>query len=217
MGFAYLKEWVRSLFKPRRTSLRPAPEPAIGFYSDHKPSASEAPHAELVREIVVPHDAIDRVAAALEASYAESLSRPDFLGLAAAAGSKAREAVAAGDYNKAWGLYQDQKNLYLQHANNSGFTARQTIALDASIHQQMANVLRLEGRHADALVHILYWAAGTADRPVKAHESKIRAYFNRCKLKTTKLDEVQTYLFNRKGPASYSTIQNQVKHWIAKG
>jgi hypothetical protein len=170
-----------------------------------------------VREISIPPDAVDRVAAALEASYAESLSRPDFLGLAAAAGSEAREAVRAGYYNKAWGLYQDQKNLYLQHANHSGFTARQAIALDASMHQQMANVLRLEGRHADALVHILYWAAGASTRPVKAHEAKVRAYFNRCKMKNTTLDEVQVYLSSRRGPANYSGIQKQVKRWAAKG
>lgn len=217
MDFFYLKEWVRSLFKQRRTSLRHEPEPAIEFLSDHKPSASEAPHAELVREIAIPPDAVDRVAAALEASYAESLSQPDFLGLAAAAGSQAREAVRGGDYNKAWGLYQDQKNLYLQHANHSGFTARHAIALDASIHQQMANVLRLEGRHTEALTHILYWAAGTSTRPVKAHESKVRAYFNRCKLTNTTLDEVHAYLSSRRGPASYSAVQKQVKRWAAKG
>ena len=172
----------------------------------------------ITRTIVIPESSADDVVATLEASLAETLSRPDFLGLAAAAGSEARAAVSSGDYNKAWALYQDQKSLYLQHAKHSGFTARQTIAIDASIHQQMANVLRLEGRHADALVHILYWAIGTSDRPVKAHESKVRAYFNRCKLKNTTLDDAETFVASSaKSIANFQSIQTQVRRWLEEG
>ena len=64
----------------------------------------------------------------------------DFLGKAAEAGHKAKAAVKDKQYDKAWGFYHEQKSFYMQHANRSGFTAKQALALDASVHEDILRV-----------------------------------------------------------------------------
>ncbi|WP_312141156.1 DUF4236 domain-containing protein [Stutzerimonas nitrititolerans] len=141
----------------------------------------------------------------------------DYLGQAALAGRNAKDAVKACDFDKAWRLFHDQKQLFLQHAQQQGWAARETLALDASVHEDLADVLRLEKRHTEALPHILYWVAASRHRPIKRHVEKLRAYFNRCKLTNTSLEEVEAYLSSRKDTASYPAIQRQVKRWIQAG
>lgn len=97
------------------------------------------------------------------------------------------------------------------HAQSQGWSARHTLVLDASVHEDLANILRLEKRHKDALANIIYWVAASRHRPIKKNADKLRVYFNRCKLKNTTLEDVETYLSRRKGSASYSAIQKQVR------
>lgn len=78
------------------------------------------------------------------------------MGKAAEAGQKAKDAKRTKEYDKAWGLYHEQKMLYMQHANRSDFTNRQVLALDSQVHEDLANILRVEKKNDNALTHILY-------------------------------------------------------------
>jgi len=141
----------------------------------------------------------------------------DFLGKAAEAGHKAKAAVEAKQYDDAWRFYHEQKSFYMRHANRSGFTARQTLALDSSVHEEMANILRIEGKHPDALVHIVYWVLAGADRPIKRHHKKFQSYFNRCRFeKTTASDAIDVVQAQTKMP-EFHLARKLVSEWISRG
>lgn len=141
----------------------------------------------------------------------------DFLGKAAEAGHKAKAAAKAKQYDEAWGLYHEQKSLYIQHANRSGFTARQVLALDASVHEEMANILRLEGKHQDALVHIIYWVLAGSDRPIKRHQQKLKGYFNRCKFKETTLSDAMKVIHAQTKLPEFTLAKTIVSEWVSRG
>lgn len=147
---------------------------------------------------------------------AESMEN-DFLGKAAEAGQKARAALKEGKYDEAWAFYHEQKSLYMQHANRCGFTARQVLALDSSVHERLANILRLEGKHQDALVHIVYWVLGGAERPVKAHQQKLQSYFNRCKFKNISLTEARKVISSQQALPEFTLAKSIVTEWINRG
>lgn len=141
----------------------------------------------------------------------------DFLGPAAAAGRNAEAAIKLHELEKAWGYYQEQKSLYMLHASKSKLTSRQALALDASVSIEMANILRLEGRHQEALAHVLYWAIGTANLNTERRNQKVRAYFNRCELKRTRFHEVVDHVESSKGLTDLRSVQAKVREWIEKG
>lgn len=141
----------------------------------------------------------------------------DFLGKAAEAGQKARAALKEDKHDEAWGFYHEQKSLYMQHANRCGFTARQVLALDSSIHERLANILRLEGKHQDALVHIVYWVLGGAERPVKAHQQKLQSYFNRCKFKNISLTEAVKMIEAQNKLPEFTLAKSIVSEWVSQG
>jgi len=141
----------------------------------------------------------------------------DFLGKAAEAGHKAKAAVKAKQYDEAWGFYHDQKSFYMQHANRSGFTAKQAIALDASVHEDMANILRLENKHEDALVHIVYWILAGSDRPLKRHQQKLQSYFNRCKFSNTTPSEAAKAIDAQTEMPEFNLAKSIVTDWVSRG
>lgn len=144
-------------------------------------------------------------------------SKNDYLGKAAIAGHEAKAAVNAKEYDKAWGLYHQQKELYMQHANRSGFTKRQVLALDSQVHENLANILRIEKKNEDALAHILYWVIANNDRPIKRHQQKLAAYFNRCKFENTSIDEAIRFSVSNLKSTDYLTAQSEVAKWRARG
>jgi CRISPR/Cas system type I-B associated protein Csh2 (Cas7 group RAMP superfamily) len=141
----------------------------------------------------------------------------DFLGKAAEAGHKAKAAVKSKKHDEAWGLYHEQKSFYMQHANQSGFTAEQALALDASVHEEMANILRLENKHEDALVNIVYWVMASPGQPTKRHQQKLQSYFNRCKFKNTTLSEVSRTIDAQTKLPEFTLAKSLVYEWIARG
>ena len=145
------------------------------------------------------------------------LSENDFLGKAAEAGHKAKAAVKENQYDEAWGLYHEQKSFYMQHANCCGFTARQALALDASVHEDLANIMRLEQKNNDALVHIVYWVLTGADSPIKRHQQKLQSYFNRCKFKNTTLAEAQEELSSQEALPEFTLSKSVVSGWVDRG
>lgn len=146
----------------------------------------------------------------------EEFQQNDFLGKAADVGHKAKEAIKTKQYDEAWRLYHEQKSFYMQHANRSGFTAKQTLALDASIHEELANILRLENKHKDALVHIVYWVLSGDDHPIKRHQQKLQSYFNRCKFKNTELSEAENTISSNSKTPEFTLAKSIVEEWVSR-
>lgn len=140
----------------------------------------------------------------------------DFLGQAANAGSKAREAIEVGNFNAAWGYYQEMGQLYLKHAQKERFTAAQTLVLVGSVHRAMARLLKQEERHHDALTHILYYTA-CSESPLNKELKGYRPYFNRCKFKEVVLDEVTDHLSVWRELPDFAAIRDMVIEWINRG
>ncbi|WP_170899715.1 hypothetical protein [Vibrio sp. 3-2(1)] len=145
------------------------------------------------------------------------LTHEDFLGKAAQVGHKAKAAMKLNKFDEAWGLFHEQKSLYIQHANRSSFTPNQALALDATVHEDMANLLRLEGRHKDALVNIVYWALAGSERPVRRHEQKLRAYFNRCKFQNLSFELAKEQMRKLDMPVSLLDAKAIVSDWVEVG
>jgi len=128
---------------------------------------------------------------------------------------EARKAVKEGRYNDAWQFYNKQKDYYIKHAQDMSFTKVQIQALDATVSEELANQLRLEGKDLDALFHIMYWIIGTRHRRLKRHSQKLKAYFNRCKFEYINLEEVESYI-DKLGEGQLlntEALYKQVKTW----
>ena len=104
----------------------------------------------------------------------------DHLGNAAESKHAAKAAIKEKRLDDAWRLLHDQQRHWLLHANRFRFTKSETLSLLSSIHEDMANVLRLEKRHDAALSHLIY-CLSTAAIPTQAQRKKLGSYFSRCK------------------------------------
>ena len=147
----------------------------------------------------------------------EDIQRKDYLGKAAVAGRDAEAAVKSNKYDEAWRLYHEQKSLFVQHAQHCNFNKSQTLALDSTVSEDLANILRLEGRHEQAFVHILYWVVACSENPIKRHEQKLSSYFNRCKYSNTSIDDVRKFIEDCKSNPDFATIQGKVSEWSSCG
>lgn len=105
---------------------------------------------------------------------------PDHLGNAAQAKRSAKQAIKEKRFDDAWRHLHEQQSEWLAHAKRSGMTKMQTLSMLSSIHEDMANVLRLEGKHEEALANILY-CVSTNSNPTQAQKKKLVSYFRRCK------------------------------------
>lgn len=161
---------------------------------------------------VEPEESFEVFAARFQADFVKN----DHLGKAAIAGSKAQEAVASGKFDIAWGLHNEQKQHYLQHATRCGFTKSQVLVLDASVSQPMANILRLEGKHHDALVHIVYWVAASP-RVTKSQQQKLPAYFNRCRFKSVALSDLNDLVETSRIEPDFVHIRDVIGGWQDRG
>jgi len=133
----------------------------------------------------------------------------NFLGDAAEFKQQGVLSVKNKEYSKAWEAFHKQKHCFMKHADEHNFTAQQTSALDASVGENLANILRLEGKHVDALVHIIYWVS-TSSRITKVQEKKLIAYFNRSKLNDVGISQVEKFIESR---PEFARIKQQVSEW----
>lgn len=136
----------------------------------------------------------------------------DHLGRAATAKHAAYFAERAGDLDTAWRLHHERRTHYLRHANQQGFSKAQTLALDAEVSEDLANILRKEGRHLDAFIEILYWTTAQRKRPTKRHSSKLRTYFERSDISSVSLEEVTAFVSGARS-VSYQSIRSAVSAW----
>lgn len=188
---------------PRLTQAHPIViNPVMGIFSflfGNKPPVSGSPPPILAPE-----------------SPLTSSDRADHLGRAAAAKHRGKQAIANADYNGAWRCFHEQKEHCLRHAKRYGMTARQTLALDASVHEDLSNVLRLEGKHDDALVHLIYCVV-SSPRPTKVQSKKVSTYFSRCGFKNVSPDELATLLAMPRELPDLLFVQARVRAWRAQG
>lgn len=149
-----------------------------------------------------------------EPHWSEKPLTGDHLGSAAIAGHASQQAVKDKRFDDAWRHLHEQQEHYLAHAAKFGFTAQQTLALAGSIHKSMANILRLEGRHDQALVHMMYYMA-TARRPPKADQQKLGAYFRRCKFSNTDEAKLQLVMSALQRDPVFDAARGIVAQWRA--
>ena len=135
----------------------------------------------------------------------------DHLGNAATAKHSAQIAVKQGRYNDAWTFFHLQKEHYMKHASKCGFTKAQTLALDASVHLDLANILRLEKRNIDALIHIIY--CNSVARVAESTKKKLIAYFKRSEFKNTPISELYAFVRAAKKDPDFCAIQEKVYEW----
>jgi hypothetical protein len=136
----------------------------------------------------------------------------DHLSLAAEARRAVAVAVESEDFDEAWRLLHLVKHHYALHAAESGFTASQLRTLDGSVHEDLANVLHLEGRDDEALIQIIYWVA-TSEKSISRHDRKISAYFTRCNFNNVQLDEIEAFVSSVKSNPDFRLIDHQVRKW----
>ena len=138
----------------------------------------------------------------------------DYLQLAAEKGREAKLAMREKNNVEAWELIQQQKHFYSQLTDQQSISISITemIGLDSNVSKDLANILRLEKKHKDALVHIIYWVANSKS-VTKDQESKLRAYFNRAKLTGPTVDDVMDYCLAA-GIKEFHVIQNDVDSWV---
>lgn len=117
----------------------------------------------------------------------------DYLGLAANAKHSAITEIKNQNYNKAFELCQRQKEYYLKHAEKNDWNKRDTDRLCNSVHEDFANIYRLENKHKEALINLIF-AIASNENPTKAIIKKLGAYLNRVKLNKCNLEDIQKYI-----------------------
>ena len=136
----------------------------------------------------------------------------DYLQLAAEKGREAKLAMREKNNAEAWELIQQQKHFYSQLTDQQTISVTEMIGLDSNVSKDLANILRLEKKHKDALVHIIYWVANSKS-VTKDQESKLRAYFNRAKLTGPAVNDVMDYCLAA-GIKEFHVIQKDVDSWV---
>lgn len=139
----------------------------------------------------------------------------DHLGRAAEVKHAAYAAERAGDLDAAWRLHHERRQHYLKHAYRQRFTKTQTLALDADVAEDLANILRKEGRHLDAFVEILYWVTAQRRSPIKRHATKLQAYFKRSGISSISIDDVTSFVSGA-NTVSYQSVRRAVATWSGK-
>lgn len=142
----------------------------------------------------------------------------DYLGLAATAAQKGREAVESGNYDDAWYYFHQQQAAYTRHINSplGDFSRIQALVLLSTANMQFANILRLESKHREALVHIIYWyaCAAASNRITKSIEASLKSYVKRCEYQNTGLEAVRELANNEAlSIPDITRIQTAVMAW----
>ena len=135
----------------------------------------------------------------------------DYLVLALDKGNEAQIAMREKNNTEAWDLLQSQKQLYSKYVASQSAGVDALVALDSPVSKDLANLLRQEKRHKEALAHIIYWV-GNSQSVTKDQQSKLRAYVNRAKLSGTAVDDVMDYC-SAEGVKQFLVVQKDVDSW----
>lgn len=139
-----------------------------------------------------------------------TISKDDHLGLAENANYCAKLAMKNKDYKEAWSLFQERKDQFYTHTQKQDFSFYHTTMIVADVHEDFANILRLEGNHKQAFVDMIFCVAGEYPT-VKYKAKKLPAYFNRAKLNDVPFEEVEEFIYSIKDLPDYAVIQKKVE------
>lgn len=144
-------------------------------------------------------------------------SEPNYLFMSLEARKSALAAVKDGDYDEAWRCFHQQKEYDLMHCTHidsrGHYSARDILSREAKISEDLANVLRLQGKNKQALAHIVYWISANYHEPIKKHSTKLKSYFNKCKFSDTTLEQVRDFISAQSRKPDFRKIQLQVQSW----
>ena len=141
-----------------------------------------------------------------------SSERHDHLGAAAKLSSDAREAKKAGNFDEAWRCNELAKEQYLLHAQSQGWGPSNTMRLVGSLHGFSADILRLGGRHVEALRHYLYYSVHSA-KPSKSQVQKLGAYIKRSKLPGATPLSAMAFLDTTSEETDFNEIDKLISSW----
>jgi hypothetical protein len=140
--------------------------------------------------------------------YSDSTN--NYLADAAELKQKGIQAIRMKEYSDAWDYFHQQKLIYIKYADSQGFDKNQTLALDSSISEHFANILRLEGKHLDALIHAIYWCTSSEPKLSKSQEKKLASYLGRAKLLEIDISDLYHFLSTK---PEFNKIKLQVQEW----
>ena len=127
-----------------------------------------------------------------------------------------RDFIKAGQHDEAWSV--------VHHAMAKPL---ENWWLSFDFHEYLADILRKEGKHTQALAHVLAWYAvgfwksqnlrnfdgDLCAALTKKHSSKLRAYFNRCKFRSVSFDQCRMCAESLPAPPGLREIQRVVSEW----
>ncbi|MCG9767848.1 hypothetical protein L1D59_04460 [Pseudoalteromonas piscicida] len=181
-----------------------------------RPQVEEKPHKFVSRKGMTKAKYSGKLFSSNVKGTSQSSSIEDnFILKALEARDKARLAMKSKAYNTAWLEFSRQAEFYAYFANQRGFSPQNALSLVASVDEDFANILRIEKKHKDAFFHILYWVIASSHRPIKKHEQKLLAYFNRCKFEETTLEDVRYFVeIQSSVMVNPLTVKEQVRKWV---
>lgn len=138
----------------------------------------------------------------------------DNLGPAAVARQKAKTAIKEKRFDDAWRLLHKQREYYDRHIRSGyPFTETQARCMQSQIDEDFANILRLEGKHKQALVHIIFWVGShtASGRITATMDKKLLSYFNRCKFLNQTIEDVKNLAVSFKLNSSMSMFVSTQK------
>jgi len=136
----------------------------------------------------------------------------DYLESAAEKKCEALNLIKEKRFDDAWRVLHQKKQLLMLHSNQYGCTKQQAIAIDGAVHEHLANILRLEGRHDEALIHCVYWIKSSADHHITTSQlKKLPAYLNRSSVNKDAHQSITDYATNpNDGLADISSIKSKL-------
>ena len=140
----------------------------------------------------------------------------DFLGPAAVHKRAAEQAAKSGNFDVAWREVHNQQSCYIQHAKSHSFDRAAALRITGSVHEDLADILRLEGKHDQALAHFIYFAATQGRYFGKTKNKKLTAYKSRARIPAVTMADVSRFIKELRMAPDFRSAQNQVGAWVAE-
>jgi hypothetical protein len=144
-----------------------------------------------------------------------TIHEEDYSALCNSARLRAQKAIKEKRLNDAWRLLNKEKLYGMIYCEFSSDCPKVTlIHYQQRPHEDMANILRLEKKHIDALINYTYFVTDSEYLSVKYKLKKLKAYFNRAKLVDITFDEYKDFIFSMHGVPDYDKIETKIKKHI---
>ena len=141
-----------------------------------------------------------------------TIHKEDYSGLCTSARFRAQKAIKEKRLDDAWQLLQEEKYYGIKYCKSSPDCMKVTlIHYQQRPHADMANILRLEKKHTEALINYTYFVTDSEYLSVKYKRKKLQAYFNRAKLINITFDEYKNFIFSMHGIPNYSKIETAIR------